>query len=39
MPGAPSDYRLMAGCEVLVHAPPYNLYVMKKAIMDCGFYD
>jgi hypothetical protein len=30
---------LMAGCEVPVQAPPYNIYVMKKAVMDHGFYD
>jgi len=36
---APSGYLLMAGCEVPVHAPPYNLYVMKKAVKDFGFYD
>lgn len=36
---AASGYLLMAGCEVPVQAPPYNLYVMKKAVMDFGFYD
>ena len=36
---APNGYLLMAGCEVPVQAPPYNLYVMKKAVMDFGFYD
>jgi uroporphyrinogen decarboxylase len=36
---APSGYLLMAGCEVPVQAPPFNLYAMKKAIMDYGFYD
>ena len=36
---APSGYILMAGCDVPVMAPPYNLYVMKKAVMDFGFYD
>jgi hypothetical protein len=29
----------MAGCDVPVQAPPYNLYAMKKAVMDFGFYD
>jgi uroporphyrinogen decarboxylase len=36
---APSGYLLMAGCEVPVQAPPYNLYVMKKVVMEHGFYD
>jgi uroporphyrinogen decarboxylase len=36
---APKGYVLMAGCEVPVQAPPYNIYVMKKAVMDHGFYD
>jgi uroporphyrinogen decarboxylase len=36
---APSGYLLMAGCEVPVQAPPYNIYVMKKAVMEHGFYD
>ena len=36
---APSGYLLMAGCEVPVQAPPYNIYVMKKAVMEFGFYD
>lgn len=36
---APNGYLLMAGCEVPVQAPPYNLYVMKKVVMEHGFYD
>jgi uroporphyrinogen decarboxylase len=36
---APSGYILMAGCDVPVMAPPFNLYAMKKAVMDFGFYD
>jgi uroporphyrinogen decarboxylase len=36
---APNGYVLMAGCEVPVQAPPYNMYVIKKAVMDHGFYD
>ena len=36
---APSGYILMAGCEVPPNAIPYNLYAMKKAVMDFGFYD
>ena len=36
---APSGYMLMAGCEVPVQAPSYNIYVMKKAVIEYGFYD
>jgi uroporphyrinogen decarboxylase len=36
---APSGFVLMAGCEVPVNSPPYNLYTMKRAVMDHGFYD
>jgi uroporphyrinogen decarboxylase len=36
---APSGYIMMAGCDVPVQAPPYNLYAMNKAVMDFGFYD
>ena len=36
---APRGYILMAGCEVPVMAPPYHLYVMKKAISDFGWYE
>ncbi|NDJ77508.1 MAG: hypothetical protein GYB65_14745 [Chloroflexi bacterium] len=32
-------YMLMAGCEVPVEAPPYNLFTMRKAVMEHGFYD
>ena len=35
----PRGYILMAGCEVPVMTPPYNLYIMKKAIDDFGWYD
>jgi uroporphyrinogen decarboxylase len=35
---APSGYLLMAGCEVPVQTPPYNLYVMRKAVSEFGFY-
>jgi uroporphyrinogen decarboxylase len=35
---APNGYALMQGCEVPVNAPPYNLYVMRKAIEDFGQY-
>jgi uroporphyrinogen decarboxylase len=36
---APRGYMLMAGCDVPIHAPPYNFYMMKKAINDFGWYD
>jgi uroporphyrinogen decarboxylase len=36
---APRGYILMQGCEVAVNTPPYNLYIMKKAIDDFGWYD
>lgn len=35
---APGGFALMQGCEVPVNTPPYNLYVMKKAIEDFGWY-
>jgi uroporphyrinogen decarboxylase len=36
---APRGYVLMQGCEVPVNTPPYNLYTMKRAINDFGWYD
>ncbi len=36
---APSGYCLMPGCDVPVYSPPYNVFSMKKALMDYGFYD
>jgi uroporphyrinogen decarboxylase len=36
---APSGFALMPGCECPVYAPAYNVYAMKKAVMDHGFYD
>jgi uroporphyrinogen decarboxylase len=36
---APRGYMLMAGCEVPVMAPPYNFYMMKKAVDDFGWYE
>ena len=36
---APRGYVLMQGCEIPVNTPPYNLYIMKKAIDDFGWYD
>jgi uroporphyrinogen decarboxylase len=35
---SPHGYALMQGCEVPVNTPPYNLYVMRKAIKDFGWY-
>ena len=36
---APGGYVLMAGCDIPPSAPPYNIYALKKAVMDFGFYD
>jgi len=36
---ASRGYALMQGCEVPVNTPPYNLYTMKKAIDDFGWYE
>jgi uroporphyrinogen decarboxylase len=30
---------LMSGCETPPDAPPYNVYIMRKAIDDFGWYD
>jgi hypothetical protein len=35
---APGGYALMQGCEVPANTPPYNLYVMRKAVEDFGSY-
>lgn len=35
---APKGFALMQGCEVPVNAPPYHLYVMRKAVEDFGYY-
>jgi len=35
---APSGYVLMAGCDVPAMAPPHNIYMMRKAINDFGWY-
>ncbi len=34
-----NGYVLMAGCEVPVMAPPFNIWTMRKAINDFGWYD
>lgn len=36
---APRGYALMQGCEVPVNTPPYNLYTMRKAVDDFGWYE
>jgi uroporphyrinogen decarboxylase len=36
---ARGGYILMAGCDVPPFSPPYNMYALKKAVMDHGFYD
>lgn len=35
---SPRGFILMAGCEVPPMAPPHNLYMMKQAINDFGWY-
>jgi uroporphyrinogen decarboxylase len=36
---APGGYVLMAGCDIPPSSPPYNIYALKKAALDYGFYD
>lgn len=36
---SPSGFILMSGCELPPHAPPYNVYMMKKAVDDFGSYE
>jgi uroporphyrinogen decarboxylase len=36
---APRGFMLMPGCEVPPNSPPYNVYVMRKAIDDFGRYE
>jgi uroporphyrinogen decarboxylase len=36
---AARGYVLMQGCEVPVNTPPYNLFTMRKAVNDFGWYD
>lgn len=36
---APRGFVLMAGCEIPVPTPPFNLWVMRKAINDFGWYE
>ena len=35
---APRGFILMSGCEVPAKAPPYNIWVMRKAVSDFGWY-
>ena len=36
---APGGYVLMAGCDIPPSSPTYNIYALKKAVMDFGFYE
>ena len=36
---APRGYVLAPGCELPPKSPPYNVYTMRKAIDDFGWYD
>jgi len=36
---APRGFILMPGCGLPPMAPPYNVYTMKKAVNDFGWYD
>ena len=36
---APRGFMLMAGCDLPPMAPPNNVYMMRKAINDFGWYD
>lgn len=36
---APRGFMLMSGCETPPATPPYNLYMMRKAIDDFGWYE
>ena len=36
---APRGFMLMPGCELPPMAPPFNVYMMKKAIEDFGYYE
>jgi uroporphyrinogen decarboxylase len=35
---APRGFMLMSGCETPPETPPCNVYVMRKAVDDCGWY-
>jgi len=36
---APRGYILTAGCDIPPLVPPYNIYIMMKAVNDVGWYD
>jgi len=36
---APRGFMLMSGCEIPPDTPPYNIYMMRKAIDDFGWYE
>jgi len=36
---APRGYMLSSGCEIPPETPPYNVYVMREAINDWGWYN
>jgi uroporphyrinogen decarboxylase len=36
---APRGYMLSTGCELPPYAPPYNVYMMMKAVKDFGWYE
>ena len=36
---APGGYIFMTACETPSSTPPYNFYMLTKAINDFGFYD
>jgi uroporphyrinogen decarboxylase len=35
---APRGFMLMSGCETPPEAPPYNIYMMRRAVEDRGWY-
>lgn len=36
---APRGFMLMTGCSLPPKSPPYNVYIMRKAVSDFGWYD
>ncbi|MDR3551725.1 MAG: uroporphyrinogen decarboxylase family protein [Clostridia bacterium] len=35
---APGRFVFMSGCEIPAITPPYHIYMMQKAVEDCGWY-
>ena len=35
----PGGYVLMGGCEIPIMAPPYNIYTIRKAVNNFGWYE